>query len=718
MKRLNKKGFSLVELLAAIAILAILMTVATQAYNSYKKQARQQAYDTMAESATTAATNYLMENTKAKYITFDTLKDMQYIDTLQDPRYKDKECSGIVINKVMPGDTQKQLDVLFQKVKLCCKNYKYQYDYTGDEVTVTEIDSCEYVDGDEIAGVYKLIYKTQGGTECDPAVVKKTQFEEWGPLCETSKTNFVFHGWNTKKNGSGSTITEHTKVGDKDINAYAIWNAIYTLTYDEDGGTACNPKTISRENGEKWGILCESTKSGYAFKGWRTEKNGAGSKINSDTTVSKTLTVYAHWNPYYILTLDYNGGNTCNPKTITKEKGEEWGALCTPIRSGYVFKGWNTKKDGTGTKVTASTKVTSNMTVYAIWNPLYTLTFDSNGGSTCNPKTITKENGVEWGKLCVPTREGYTFVEWKDSNGNSVKNTTKASKTFTATAVWRQNCPNGYTYQSGDGTCKKVYNATEKYKCNSGDALSGTTCTNTSTYAATVSYTCPNGGNLSGTSCVTQTTTSASLSYECKSGDTLSGSTCIGSSTYTATSTKSYTNCDWVTDGGHFKSSKPSGVIYRADRPSCNSSNRGITRKVYNCNPGKACLYKSGSYNCKSPCGGIKTGYGYKIHTCECDETTTYTCPNGGTRSGTICYVDEEYAATEVYTCPSGTVKSGTTCISTSSYNATTNYNCNSGDVLGGKNCTKTTTYVATKYYVCNNGDTLSGTTCTSIVTP
>ena len=60
--------------------------------------------------------------------------------------------------------------------------------------------------------------------------------------------------------------------------------------------------------------------------------------------------------------------------------------------------------------------------------PLYTLTFDSNGGSTCNPKTITKENGVEWGKLCVPTREGYTFVEWKDSNGNSVKNTTKAKR--------------------------------------------------------------------------------------------------------------------------------------------------------------------------------------------------------------------------------------------------------------------------------------------------
>ena len=119
MRKLNNKGFSLVEILIAIALLAVLMTIASQAYNTYKKQARQQAYDTMAKSATVAATNYLMENDKAKYISFETLKDTQYVDTLQDPRYKDKECTGIVINKVMPGENQKQLDVLFHKDKIC-----------------------------------------------------------------------------------------------------------------------------------------------------------------------------------------------------------------------------------------------------------------------------------------------------------------------------------------------------------------------------------------------------------------------------------------------------------------------------------------------------------------------------------------------------------------------------------------------------------------------
>ena len=163
MKKVNNKGFSLVEILIAIALLGVLMTMAANAYNVYKKKARQQAYDTMAKTATTAATNYLFENAKDKYVSFETLKENEYIDTLQDPKYKDEQCSGIVINKVIQGEEEKKIDILFQKVKLCCKDYKYQYDYTGDEVKVTEIDSCEYVQGDEIDGVYNLIYKSNGG---------------------------------------------------------------------------------------------------------------------------------------------------------------------------------------------------------------------------------------------------------------------------------------------------------------------------------------------------------------------------------------------------------------------------------------------------------------------------------------------------------------------------------------------------------------------------
>ena len=47
------------------------------------------------------------------------------------------------------------------------------------------------------------------------------------------------------------------------------------------------------------------------------------------------------------------------------------------------------------------------------WNDRYTVTYNNNGGSGCSSKTVTP--GGIYGTMCVPTREGYTFVGWFDS---------------------------------------------------------------------------------------------------------------------------------------------------------------------------------------------------------------------------------------------------------------------------------------------------------------
>ena len=38
-----------------------------------------------------------------------------------------------------------------------------------------------------------------------------------------------------------------------------------------------------------------------------------------------------------------------------------------PVKDGYVFKGWNTKKDGSGEAFTAETAITGDITIYAIF---------------------------------------------------------------------------------------------------------------------------------------------------------------------------------------------------------------------------------------------------------------------------------------------------------------------------------------------------------------
>ena len=106
----------------------------------------------------------------------------------------------------------------------------------------------------------------------------------------------------------------------------------------------------------------------------------------------------------YTLTYDSNGGNACNPsvKTVTFNGGAvaTWGELCTPTRSGSTFIEWNTKSDGTGTKVTSSTTVTGNLKVYAIWFTRATYSY------TGSVQTFT-----------APANATYKFTMWGASGG-------------------------------------------------------------------------------------------------------------------------------------------------------------------------------------------------------------------------------------------------------------------------------------------------------------
>ena len=109
------------------------------------------------------------------------------------------------------------------------------------------------------------------------------------------------------------------------------------------------------------------------------------------------------------------------------------------IRPGYVFAGWNTATDGSGTSYAASD--TFNMgsldvTLYAMWiaNPTFTVTYDGNGSTsgTVPNDGANHETGEPVTVLDNPgglTRSGYSFAGWNtatDGSGTSYA----ASDTF------------------------------------------------------------------------------------------------------------------------------------------------------------------------------------------------------------------------------------------------------------------------------------------------
>ncbi len=136
--KLNKKGFSLVELLAAIVILGIMITLAIIAYSRYRQHAKQQGYDTLAKTASEAAAQYVMDNPEDRDITFKMLYEGGYMSSLSDPGIKNKQCKGDIVLRTMKEETIGSLDTTEYTVHVCCKNYNYTYVFPGGSKTKTK----------------------------------------------------------------------------------------------------------------------------------------------------------------------------------------------------------------------------------------------------------------------------------------------------------------------------------------------------------------------------------------------------------------------------------------------------------------------------------------------------------------------------------------------------------------------------------------------------
>lgn len=126
----------------------------------------------------------------------------------------------------------------------------------------------------------------------------------------------------------------------------------------------------------------------------------------------------------YTVTFNPNGG-TISETSRSVASGAEVGALPTPTRSGsYRFDGWYTAASG-GTKISASTTVSANVTHYAHWTYTGGGGSGSGGGSSSNhnsspviviPPTPDKPNSPTQGEIKV--------LGTVDSKGNVTVNIT------------------------------------------------------------------------------------------------------------------------------------------------------------------------------------------------------------------------------------------------------------------------------------------------------
>ncbi len=113
------------------------------------------------------------------------------------------------------------------------------------------------------------------------------------------KTGYKFAGWYDNQNFTGAPVKEipDTDTGNKTF--WAKWTpktCRVTFNYHgADGGDTTQSQNVTYDS--KYGTLPVPTRTGYTFKGWYTEENGKGSKVDADTTVKTTSahTLHAYW---------------------------------------------------------------------------------------------------------------------------------------------------------------------------------------------------------------------------------------------------------------------------------------------------------------------------------------------------------------------------------------------------------------------------------------
>lgn len=267
---------------------------------------------------------------------------------------------------------------------------------------------------------------------------------------------YTFNGWNTKANGTGVAYANKASVNFENAQAndtitlYAQWTPIqYHVAYIlNDGAFGANHPTTVTYDTEF--TVNNPTRQNYTFAGWNiTQMDNVTHYYGSETTTKDfingtmattfknlrsngdaNVSFSANWTAgAYTITFDANGASgSASPasKSCNYDSADcTLAAQGTLSKEHYVFGGWCTNSNGTGTCYAAGETVINlgTKTLYAKWTiGTYTITFNANGASgSANPTSKTcnyDSNGCTLAAQGTMSKANNTFGGWcTNSNG-------------------------------------------------------------------------------------------------------------------------------------------------------------------------------------------------------------------------------------------------------------------------------------------------------------
>ena len=289
----------------------------------------------------------------------------------------------------------------------------------------------------------------------------KTTFNDVAYL-NPQRTGYTFEGWYTARNngiqiydktGKCTNDGKYWKDGKwhltEDATVYAHWEPKkYIISYKENkpaqathnvtGSTAPTNHVY-----DSYGNLAENgfKLPGWKFVNWNTKADGSGKSYKAGERVINVTdgtdgVLYAQWTPD-TYTIKFNKNKPSNAThEVTGTMADQVVKYDTKTKlnkseyklHGWVFNGWNTKADGTGTHYSDKGEIynlnnfndSNSVTLYAQWKATtYKITFNSNKPS----KAVTQMTGTmevqiltydKWENLYENKYKlkGWTFNKW------------------------------------------------------------------------------------------------------------------------------------------------------------------------------------------------------------------------------------------------------------------------------------------------------------------
>lgn len=196
------------------------------------------------------------------------------------------------------------------------------------------------------------------------------------------------------------------------VSLFALWNDVYTMTFETDGGSTVDP--ITAEKDTAFIEPDKPTYEGHEFKGWFKDEEKS-IPYDFSTLAQEDITLYAKWEKkivYYTVT--YTDGSDkeiyFKDQVDVVQEGKDTPEYEKEIsRYGYTFTGWNPKVTDT---------VTGDVVYVAQWQAIDLFTVRYTDGVENEEifkdqiTTVYRNDPSPIFEGPKPTRNGYTFVGW------------------------------------------------------------------------------------------------------------------------------------------------------------------------------------------------------------------------------------------------------------------------------------------------------------------